>query len=194
MRATNKAVFVDRDGVINPLAFNTATGEFEPPHTPFDFAIYPFAERALRTLKACGYHIVLVSNQPDAAKGKITMENLLRINGLLEAWANEHDSLIDKYCYCYHHPNGIVPEYTCQCDCRKPGTLFLEQAAVEFSLDSAACWFIGDRFSDVECGKRFGCRTIKIENPHEGNISNNIEADYCAENLMQAAEIIANIE
>jgi len=158
----NKAIFLDRDGVLNPNVYNPETGEYESPHRPEDFALYTFAEKSLQMLKCAGYIIVLVSNQPSYAKGKTSMENLLAINNMLKDWSDEHGVLIDKFCYCYHHPKGIVPEYAKVCECRKPGTLFLEQAKEQFNLDPAQCWFIGDRDTDIECGHKFGCKTVKV--------------------------------
>ena len=158
----NKAVFLDRDGVLNPNVYNTETNEYESPHYPKDFALYTFVEKSLKALKNAGYIIVLVSNQPSYAKGKASMESLLAINNMLKDWSDEHGVLIDKFCYCFHHPKGIVPEYTEVCECRKPGTLFLEQAKEQFNLDPVQCWFIGDRDTDIECGHRFGCRTVKV--------------------------------
>jgi len=158
----NKAIFLDRDGVLNPNIYNSKTGEYESPHRPEDFALYTFAEKSLQALKNAGYIIVLVSNQPSYAKGKASMESLLQVAELLKNWSDEHGVLIDKFCYCYHHPKGIVPEYTKACECHKPGTLFLEQAKEQFNLDPAQCWFIGDRDTDIECGHRFGCKTMKV--------------------------------
>jgi len=158
----NKAIFLDRDGVLNPNVYNSETGEYESPHRPEDFAIYTFAEKSLKILKSAGYLNVLVSNQPSYAKGKASMENILAISKMLKDWADEHGVLIDKFCYCYHHPEGIIPEYTKVCECRKPGTLFLEQAKEQFNLDPTQCWFIGDRDTDIECGHKFGCMTVKV--------------------------------
>jgi len=158
----NKAVFLDRDGVLNPNVYNPETGEYESPNRPEDFALYTFAEKSLQALKNAGYIIVLVSNQPSYAKGKATMENILAIADMLKNWSDEHGVLIDKFYYCHHHPKGIVPEYTKTCECRKPGILFLEHAKEQFNLDPASCWFIGDRDTDIECGHKFGCRTVKV--------------------------------
>lgn len=200
----NKAVFLDRDGVINPLVYHCATGAFESPHTPDDFSLYPYTERSLRALKEAGYLNIVVSNQPSFAKGKTSLENIHAIEQLLADFSDEHGGLITKAYYCYHHPKGIVPQYTCTCGCRKPGTLFLEQAADIYGLDAAACWFIGDRDSDILCGKRFGCRTIRIKHPDPiGCSSRDVAdiylepdgdccADYVVPNLEQAVNQILN--
>lgn len=190
MSLCNKAVFLDRDGVLNPLVYNPATGEYESPHKPEDFSLYVYTEKSLRMLREAGYLLIVVSNQPSYAKGKTSLENIKAIEQLLVRFSDEHGGLIDKAYYCYHHPHGIIKEYTCICECRKPGTLFLRQAKEEFALEPAQCWFIGDRDTDVECGRRFGCRTIKINNPQSIKNSGGIESDFVADNLSGAVEAI----
>ena len=185
-----KAIFIDRDGVLNPLVLNPDSGEYEAPRALVDFALYPYAEKSLAVLRGAGYGIVLVSNQPDFAKGKASMESLLRVAEALRGWSDERGGLIDKYCYCFHHPEGVLPEYARACDCRKPGTLFLEQAKEQLSLDPQRCWFIGDRDSDIECGRRFGCGTVKIDNPHSKKYSGAVRADHHVEDLLQALAVI----
>jgi D-glycero-D-manno-heptose 1,7-bisphosphate phosphatase len=179
---------------MNPLVYNKMTGDYESPHIPEDFAIYPFVETSLRLLKDKGYMTVLVSNQPSYAKGKATMENILRIGKLLEDFSYEHGGLIDQCYYCYHHPHGVIPEYTCLCQCRKPGTLFLEEAAKKYALNPEECWFIGDSDSDIECGRRFGCGTVKINNPHSPVSGDRVNAHFYMDNLYQAAVRIINLE
>ena len=186
----NKAVFLDRDGVINPLVYNLMTGAYESPHMPEDFSLYPYVERALRRLKNAGFLNIVVSNQPSFAKGKPSLENIQKIEKILSDFSKEHGELIDAAYYCYHHPNGIVPAYTGNCSCRKPGTLFLQQAAKQFSLNASKCWLIGDRDSDVLCGSNFGCRTIKIDHLHAEKSRENVKADYHAANLEEAVNQI----
>ena len=182
-----KAVFLDRDGVINPLVYNKNTSEYESPHYPEDFSIYIYVPRALRLIKEHGYKIILISNQPSYAKGKTTLENIKKIEELLKEYSTENGTLIDEYYYCYHHPNGIVPEYAVPCQCRKPGVLFLENAVEKFDLDIKNCFFIGDQDSDIKCGKTMGCKTIKINNKHSMSKGSKEEPDCFAANLYEAA-------
>jgi D-glycero-D-manno-heptose 1,7-bisphosphate phosphatase len=179
----SRAVFLDRDGVINPLAYNSVTGEYDSPHCLEDFVPYPYAKEAIRSLKEAGFFVIVVSNQPGHAKGKVSLEVLTAIERQLDGW-------VDKTCFCHHHPNGIVPEYTGACECRKPGTLFLQAAAHEFGLDPAQCWFVGDRDTDTECGRRFGCRTVKVNYPPSAKHSGTVEADYYCVDLQEAVQII----
>ena len=183
----NKAVFLDRDGVINPLVYNQSTTEYESPHCPEDFSIYTHVLKSLKLCKEHGFKLIVVSNQPSFAKGKTTLENIQAIEGLLTAFSEENGRLIDAYYYCYHHPDGVVPEYKGFCRCRKPGTLFLEQAVERFALDKSGCFFVGDQDTDIQCGKAMGIYTIKINNRHSKRKSGVQTPDEFAEDLFDAA-------
>ena len=180
-------MFLDRDGVINPLVYNLETSEYESPHYPEDFSIYPYVLKSLRLFKEHGFKIIVISNQPSYAKGKTTLENIKAIEKLLEDFSIENGNLIDKACYCYHHPNGIVLEYAVSCRCRKPNTLFLEKSIKSLDLDKAECYFVGDQDSDIECGKSMGLYAIKINNKHSMHKSGLIVPDDYASDLYEAA-------
>ena len=182
----NKAVFLDRDGVINPPVYNPATSEYESPHYPGDYSVYPVVLKALKKLIENDYRLFIVSNQPSYAKGKATLENLQAIEQLLAEYLHENGVIIDKYYYCYHHPDGIVAEYSVKCRCRKPGTLFLEDAIDNFGLIKEDCWFIGDRDTDVTCGKAMGMHTIQVKNKHSGNKAGKESPDEYAEDIFDA--------
>jgi D-glycero-D-manno-heptose 1,7-bisphosphate phosphatase len=188
----NKAVFLDRDGVINPLVYNIATGEYESPLYPEDFSVYPYVIKALQGIKELGFVTIIVSNQPSCAKGKTSMENTKAIEKLLSDFADENGHLIDAYYYCYHHPNGIVPELTGACRCRKPGTSFLEQAIECYKIDIKRSWFIGDQDSDIQCGNTMGIKTIKINNKQSATKSGKEQPFVTAANLLEAVKIIYN--
>ena len=186
----SRAVFLDRDGVINPLVYNPETNEYESPHYPEDFSIYPTVIRALRKLKEQGYYLFIVSNQPSYAKGKTSLENIKTIEQLLTEYVDSNGELIDKYYYCYHHPDGVIEEYTGACGCRKPGTLFIEEAVRQFGLNVKKCWFVGDRDTDVKCGKSMGMRTILIRNKHSVKKAGKETPDEHAPDIYEASIII----
>ena len=182
----NKAVFLDRDGVINPLVYNQNTLEYESPHYPEDYSIYTYVLKSLRLIKEHDFRIFVVSNQPSYAKGKTSLENIKAIEKLLLDFSIENGRLIDKFYYCYHHPNGIVPEYTISCLCRKPNTLFLEKAVEKYELDKTNCYFIGDQDTDIKCGKAMGFKTIKINNKQSVHKSGEEAPDEFAADLYAA--------
>lgn len=186
----NQAVFLDRDGVINPLVYNLLTKEYESPHDPTDFSIYPYVDRALKKIANAGYYLFLVSNQPSYAKGKTTLENIQQIQSLLEIYLSEHEIVFADFYYCYHHPNGVIPAYTCKCQCRKPGTKFIERAEQNYNLDLKSSWFVGDQDTDAQCGKAKNMRSILIRNKHSASKRTENASDYVVKDLEAAAEII----
>jgi D-glycero-D-manno-heptose 1,7-bisphosphate phosphatase len=98
--------------------------------------------------------------------------------------------LFKEYYYCYHHPRGIVPEYSFDCACRKPKPYFLLKAANDYGIDLTNSWMIGDRDSDIECGKSAGVRTILIENIHSSTYRGSSNPEFSAANLKIAVQII----
>jgi D-glycero-D-manno-heptose 1,7-bisphosphate phosphatase len=187
----NKAVFLDRDGVINPLVYNPETSEYESPHHVSDFSVFPYFDKAMKLLADNGFYRIVVSNQPDFAKGKASMEDIDGIAEMLKTYSDERGGLIDEFCYCFHHPQGIVPEFACECRCRKPGTLFLENAVSKYDLDAAHCYFIGDRESDILCGQRMNIRTVRLVSFHsQSDGENRVKADAYVSNLYEAVNWI----
>ena len=182
-----KAVFLDRDGVINPPVYNPVTSEYESPHGPEDYSVYPMVLKALRVLGDDNYRLFVVSNQPSYAKGKVTLETLQAVEQVLADYLSENGITVSKYYYCYHHPEGVVAEYSGQCRCRKPGTLFLEDAIEQFNLNAEECWFIGDRDTDVACGKAMGMRTVQVKNKHVGDKAGKETPDIFASDVYDAA-------
>lgn len=186
-----RAVFLDRDGVINSLIFNQATDSYESPKSLKDFYIFPYVTESLQALKRAGYLIFVVSNQPDAAKGKAPIENLLQIEDFFARFCRKNGGLIDEFYYCHHHPEGIVPEYTRMCRCRKPGTYFLEIARDTYGIRLPESYFIGDRETDILCGRNAGCKTIRIIHPHmQADGKNRQNPDQICSDLLEASDWI----
>lgn len=185
----SKAIFLDRDGVINEMQYNEARKEFEPAYNKNDLKIYDGVIDALKNFQDVGYKLFIVSNQPDFAKGKTSMEQLREVHDELHRIFSENGIFFTEYYYCYHHPDGIVPEYSIQCDCRKPGNLFVREAIEKYDIDKDSSWFIGDRDKDVECGIGSGLRTIRVKSNYY-NYTNKTDADYVVDSLQQAADII----
>lgn len=182
-----RAVFLDRDGVINKNVYYAQTGEWEAPLSPDQFEITDGALDVLRELQSAGFLLFVVSNQPNFAKRKATMETLNAIHQQLVDALEKAGVRFSEFYYCYHHPEGVVPELALECECRKPSPLFLRHAAKEFGIDLSQSWIIGDRDTDVECGHAAGTRTIRIID-ELGNSSE--RADYNTADLAAAAEII----
>jgi D-glycero-D-manno-heptose 1,7-bisphosphate phosphatase len=186
----DKAVFLDRDGVINRLVFNPTTGYYESPHLPEEWELLPGTLEALKRLQNAGFGLFLVSNQPSYAKGKTTLENIQAIHDLLHAQLIAAEITFKAYYYCYHHPDGSVEEYTGPCDCRKPKPFFLLQARDEFNLEPGASWMVGDQDTDMECGNAAGVKTILVKNPDSLARRGMSTPRFEANDLAEAVEII----
>lgn len=185
---TRRVVFLDRDGVINRNVFNPATGEYEAPLTAEDFELLPGVRQALLQLRDAGFLLFLVSNQPNYAKGKSSLAELRAIDAELR---RELDAIGIEFAaayYCLHHPNGSVAGHSGPCACRKPSPYFLFRAMQEFRLDLEQSWMVGDRATDIECGRAAGVRTILI-GPTGVDIER-VAGDWIAADLTAAAEMI----
>lgn len=184
------AVLLDRDGVINRNVYYTDTREWESPRLAGDVELLPGAAGALRRLRAAGYVLIVVSNQPSYAKGKTTLEDLRAVHATIVIRLKESDAVLDDAFYCYHHPKGVVPGFSGPCECRKPSPYFARQAALKHDFDLRASWFIGDRGTDVECGRAAGSRTIQIaRDPSPGEVQAP-RPDRRARDLAAAANLI----
>jgi D-glycero-D-manno-heptose 1,7-bisphosphate phosphatase len=169
------AVFLDRDGVIN-RAF-TRAGIPHPPARLADLELLPNVVEALQELKAHGYRLVVVTNQPDVARGISSRELIEAINGHLK------DELgLDAVFSCFHDDAD-------RCDCRKPAPGMLLRAARELAIDLSASFMVGDRWRDVEAGRRAGCRTFFIDCCYAERSPDSY--DYRVGSLAEAVRIIS---
>lgn len=157
-----RAVFLDRDGVINANIFYADTGETEAPRTAADFRLLPGSLEAMKRLQAAGYLLFLVSNQPNQAKRKASRADHDAIQAKLVAALEGAGVRVEEFFYCFHHPHGIEPSLSGPCDCRKPSPFFLNRARDAHDLDMAQSWMVGDRDSDIACGQAAGTRTLHI--------------------------------
>jgi D-glycero-D-manno-heptose 1,7-bisphosphate phosphatase len=161
----SRAVFFDRDGVVNELVPDPVSGLPESPLDAAEVRLIPGAAAALRRLHDAGYVLVGISNQPAAAKGVVALERLREVQErVLELLAGEGVAPA-AFRLCFHHPEGTVAELARICDCRKPAPGMLLDAANELGIDLGASWMVGDTDGDMAAGAAAGCRTILIENP-----------------------------
>lgn len=186
----DKAVFLDRDGVINELVYNIERNESEPPHNIEDIKIIEGVTGALKKLLESNFRLFIVSNQPDFAKGKTSLENLVKVGEKIRNIMEDQKIIFTEYNYCYHHPDGVIKEYSGECDCRKPKPFFILNAIKKYNLDKNRSWMAGDRDTDIQCGKNSGLKTILIENAGSENYRLNSDPDFRVKNLTQAADII----
>ncbi|MCB0727758.1 MAG: HAD-IIIA family hydrolase [Ignavibacteriae bacterium] len=185
----SKAVFLDRDGVLNEMYFNKETNEFHPPFEAADVKLYDGVLESLKVLQKNDYLLFIVTNQPDHAKGKASLDDLMNVREEFQRIFNENNIRFSGQYYCFHHPEGIVPEFSGHCDCRKPGNYFVMEAIKDFDVDARSSWFIGDRDKDIICGTNSGLRTIRIRSNYY-EYKNKTDADFVVKDLKEASEII----
>ena len=171
-----RAVFLDRDGVIN-RALERDSKPFAPSSLD-EFEILPEVPAACAKLKAAGFLLVVATNQPDVGRGTIKLELVEAIHAEMR-----RQLPIDRVEVCYHPGQGQS-----DCDCRKPKPGMLLRAARELGIDLAQSWMVGDRWRDVDCGHAAGCRTIFIDRGYAEELRQ--KPDFSAGNLAEAADII----
>ena len=183
-----RAVFLDRDGVINRNVWNPKASQYESPLTADDFQLLPGVLGALAELQRAGFLLFVVSNQPNYAKGKSAIDASAVIHRKLMTLATSAGIIFAGCYYCFHHPEGSESGYAGACICRKPSPYFLNHAREMFDIDMPNSWMIGDRESDMQCGNAAGAQTIFIRNSRRTPV--HTVADCSASRLSLAAQWI----
>ncbi len=158
----NRAVFLDRDGVLNDLEYNPDEGQIGSPLSAKQLRVFPYAGDSVRRIQELGFEAILVSNQPGVAKRQLTHSEFEKMNGMMRDELARHGCVLDGEYYCLHHPDALVKKYRRDCDCRKPKPGLLLQAASDNGVDLARSFFVGDALADVKAGRAAGCRTILL--------------------------------
>ncbi len=150
------AVFLDRDGVlIRDVDFLTRREQVE---------VAAGAPAALQRLRRAGFALVVVTNQPVVARGLLTEDEVRALQVFIEKRLRESGGGdLDGFYFCPHHPSADLVSYRAACECRKPRPGMLRRAGRELEIDVSKSFMIGDRPSDVEAGRRAGCRTVLVQ-------------------------------
>jgi D-glycero-D-manno-heptose 1,7-bisphosphate phosphatase len=189
-----RAVFLDRDGVINELAYFSEVGVIDSPLNPDQFKLLPGVAKSIRDLRDLGVKVVIASNQPAIAKGKTTEDLFDQIRSKMMRELQIDGARIDGEYYCFHHPDAIVERYKANCDCRKPKPGLLLKASHDLGLDLSRSFLVGDSLTDVKAGRAAGCTTILI-----GSVKcdicklmqqGNVYPDFMVEDLAKAVDVI----
>jgi D,D-heptose 1,7-bisphosphate phosphatase len=154
-----RALFLDKDGtLVDDVPYNV---------DPTRIRVAEGAIDALRTIRAAGFRLILVSNQSGVARGVFPVEALAAVEERLRAILAGNGVVLDGMYWGPHHPDGSILEYRRVCACRKPAPGLILQAADEHHIDLGASWMVGDILDDVEAGRRAGCRTALLDNGNE---------------------------
>jgi len=186
------AVFIDRDGTINEQRgyINHIS----------QFVLLPGVGKAISLLNKNNHTVVITSNQSGVARGYFPIQLVKEIHELMELKLTKDNAHIDRIYFCPHHPDGVVPEYSRECDCRKPNTGLIKKAKAELDIDMETSYVIGDRLLDIEFANNanlpgilvltgYGKGELKYVVPHKS-----IKPAYVAEDLLRAVQWILKQE
>lgn len=171
----NKAIFLDRDGTINVDKGYT--------HKIEDLKFIPSFIEGLRKLAKSGYKFIILTNQSGIGRGYYKEEDYFAFRDEMHKRLKEQGILITAEYFCPHLSEN-------NCNCRKPKSGMLEQAAKDFNLDLKQCWAIGDSSRDIQAGKNVGCKTVQVMTGEEKTPT--LSADFVARNMIEAADYILN--
>jgi len=186
-----KAVFLDRDGVIN----REVNGVLKPS----DFEILEEVPSAIKLLNKSEFLVIVITNQPFIAKGFMTYNDLNLIHKKMDSLLGLEEAFVDDLFYCPHHPEigfeGEVVDLKIKCNCRKPNSGMLIEAASRYNIDLTKSWIVGDRYVDVKAGKNVGAKAILLQTRHAGgdNEKNALPNMICSD-LSQAVKYILKQE
>lgn len=194
----NKAVFLDRDGVINEVVYHKEMGIVDSPFTVEQFILLPDIGKAINRFHDQGFKVILISNQPGLAKNHYDIEVFEKIKEKMKNELAKEDAELDAEYYCLHHPEAKIEKYKKICTCRKPKPGLIIQAAEDHFINLSKSWMIGDGINDIQAGSKAGCKTILIGRmkcdlckilEDEG-----VKPDFIAPNLYKASLIIEKEE
>lgn len=149
--ALRPAAFLDRDGVLNV--------DHHYVHRADQLEWIDRVPEAIRLLNDAGYLVIIVTNQAGVARGYYDEATVGVLHRHMQDYLAARGARVDAFYYCPHHPDGKVAAYTMRCDCRKPGTGMLEQAARDWRIDRARSFMIGDKDIDIAAATAFGIRS-----------------------------------
>ena len=182
------AVFIDRDGTINEqMGYINHLSRFH---------LLPGVAEAIRLLNKNDFLVIIITNQSGVARGYFTMELLHEVHSLMIETLRRDGANIDAVFFCPHYPGGKVPEYSYECDCRKPRTGLIDQARDAFDIDMSGSYLVGDHTTDLELAHRCNLEGIMVRTGYGmGEISYilqqiSIKPCYIAEDLLDAVKWI----
>ena len=175
------AIFLDRDGVLcEEKGYITSLDQMN---------IFPYAAECVERIHEKGFLAICITNQSAVARGMISESNLVQMNQYLI----EKIGLDDLY-YCPHHPKGIGP-YRCICDCRKSQIGLIKRAVEQHDIDLSQSYMVGDRASDILCGKRAQVQAVLLESGYgTRRLEQPVTPDMIFENLYEFVQWVKPID
>lgn len=178
------AVFVDRDGTINV--------DVDFLSSPSQIQLIPRSADAIRELNALEIPVVVITNQSGIARGLYTEDDLRKVHRAMDDELKKTGASVLEYLYCPHHPEGTLPQYRIECECRKPKAGMLNRAKEKYGFDLARSFVVGDKSIDVQTGKAVGAVSIQVATGYglkEKELGAG-ERDFYATDLYDAVQFI----
>ena len=157
-----RAIFLDRDGVINHMVYHADFGLVDSPANVDQFELMPGVPEAIRAINDMGLLAIVVSNQPGVAKGKFSLTLLAAMTRKMHLSLASAGARLDGVYFCLHHPEAHVELYRVACDCRKPRPGLLLKAKRERDIDLSGSYLVGDGITDVLAGQVVGVKTFFV--------------------------------
>ena len=174
----NKAVFLDRDGVL--------VEENGYMHVIEDMHIFDYSEDCVKRIHAKGYLAIVITNQSGVARGYLTEETLIEMNNLLIARLK-----VDAVYYCPHYPSGVIGKYSLKCHCRKPDIGLIERAKSDYNIDLDQSYMVGDRATDIMAGENAGMKTILLETGYgTTRLEKDVDPNFVLNDLRDVIDIL----
>ena len=190
LKNKQKAIFIDRDGVINE--------EVNLLYEPKQLKLIKGVAEAIKRLNNSEYLVIVITNQPVVARGLCTEEDIREIHKKLETLLGEHGAFIDRIYYCPHHPDKGYPnenkKYKIECNCRKPNIGMLLKAEKELNIEkklSFISFIIGDTTTDIQTGINYGIQTILLKTGYKGlDKKFSVIPNYVFQDLKEAVDFL----
>ena len=193
-----RAVFLDRDGVINSYVYHPELGTVDSPANAAEFSLLPGVGRAIVRLNQLGLLVFVVSNQPGIAKGKFTVSQLHAMTNKMIRLIRTEGGRVDAVYYCRHHPDAVLPLYRKDCDCRKPKPGMILSAARDWNIDVKGSYVVGDGIGDLLAGQSVGSTTLFISGRRcyvcDELARNNVAPNFVVRDLGEAADVVGCLE
>ena len=182
------AVFIDRDGTVNEqMGYINHLSRF---------VLLPGVPEAVSLLNKNNFLAIIISNQSGVARGYFPIELVNEVHAYMKTALKKKAAYIDGIFFCPHHPQGTVPEYAQECDCRKPKAGLIHQALDSFDIDMSNSYVVGDRHLDIELAQCAGLRGVIVKTGYGlGDITHilpqsQLRPDCIAQDLLDAVKWI----
>ncbi len=182
---TRRAVFLDRDGVLNR--------EISYLHRVEDLEWIAGARKAVRKLNEAGLLVLVLTNQAGIAHGFFDEQAVERLHQQMQEMLAAERAHVDQYYYCPYHPHATVESYRKDSPWRKPGTGMIDQAVDDWNVDPSRSFLVGDKNTDIEAGLAAGVTTILVETGYGQSEKHTTRAHHVRRDVDEAADLIIEL-